>query len=322
MPQLAVHLREAMRVLVGKTFGIGNLVMSVPMLKAIRSLRPERLDLLVGTTQDDAGALNIAAALKLSRVIDNIVCDTALKGPLGTQSNVTTNYHYTHAVMAIPFDGRWKNRIHFSSDVVLDGRTRPDPATFGFSSWKKHEIEYQMDSARELGYDGETPSCSFLPSRNVSRVAKRVYLGLGYKKDAAGFWKFKHWGNKNYADVVCSLVDDGYEVVTTGDMSDYKETIVPICDTLKARGKNGALRAIPTMTLSNAFSVLETCAAYLGNDTGMMHVAASMDIPTVGVFMDPQLVTKNRPFTKDWSVVCGWLKPTTASVVEAVESFV
>lgn len=311
-----------MKVLVGKTFGIGNLVMAVPMLKAIMSMAPDRLDLLVGTLPDDAGAALIAASLKQSGIIDNVILDSALKGHQDQHSNVTVNTHYTHAVMAIPFDGRWRNRIHYSADVTVDGRTRPDPSTTGLISWKKHEIEYQMDNAKELGYVGETPSCSFLQKSEVKRVAKRVYLGLGYKKDAAGFWKFKHWGNKNYADVICELSSKGYEVVTTGDILDHKDTINPICDTLQARGRREALTVLSTPSLSSAFRALETCAAYVGNDTGMMHVAASMDIPTVGVFMDPQLLTKNRPFTKDWSVVCGWLKPTPSSIVEAVENFV
>jgi ADP-heptose:LPS heptosyltransferase len=48
--------------------------------------------------------------------------------------------------------------------------------------------------------------------------------------------------------------------------------------------------------LGKAFEVVRTCKAYLGNDTGMMHVAASLGIPTHGLFLSQDLARKNHPW--------------------------
>src|SRR5688572_20579088 len=100
-----------MKILVGKTFGIGNLVMAIPMLKALRSLKPERLDLLIGNTPDDGGAHDVARQLFASGLIDSFYV------------NAADEFSYDYAIMSIPFDGRWRYNIHFTATQVIDGRT-------------------------------------------------------------------------------------------------------------------------------------------------------------------------------------------------------
>lgn len=282
-----------MKLLVGKTFGIGNLVMAVPMLKALRSLKPEKLDLLIGSLPDDTGAWNVANELQQAGIIDEIF----INGVFGPNS-----VEYDYAIMAIPFDGRWQNGVHFKAKNVLDGRTRPDPSTTGLVSWEKHEILYQMENADRLGYKYGVPSPMFLKPGN--RKDNWIYLGLGYKKDAAGFWKFKHWGNENYAELIKLLCKHDFYVVTTGDILDLKMTINPI-----QQMTNGALGYVPTHSISKAFDLIRECSLYVGNDTGMMHVAASCDALTLGIMMDPKLAIKNPPFTpsrRHGRVMFGW----------------
>lgn len=258
-----------MRVLIGKTFGIGNAVLSVPMVKAIKAAG-HSVDVLVGTGPDDAGAREVLENL-VGSVIDSLFFDAV----------PTSIPDYDVAVMSIPFDGRWKNRVHFTADRVIDGRSRPDPETFGFDSWKKHESEYQMENARELGYSGPTPSSSF---RNRSQsLSDAVYLGIGYKKDKAGYWLQKHWGNENYSRFIeeCCTLDRSLYFITTGNAADLTDCIAPI---ISRRGKNSRVIYQPTFGLQNSFDVVGSCGAYVGNDTGMMHVAASFNNPVFSMF--------------------------------------
>ena len=51
-----------MKILVGKTFGIGNSVLSIPMIKLLSTLGS--VDVLIGSTNDDFGAFNVFNALK------------------------------------------------------------------------------------------------------------------------------------------------------------------------------------------------------------------------------------------------------------------
>ncbi len=286
-----------MRILVGKVFGIGNAVMCVPMIKALKSLGHD-VDVIVGHTPDDGGAKEI------------------LEWVTNTTYAVSLEDEYDLAIMSIPFDGRWQNGVHYRAKRVIDGRTRPDPSTTGLVSWQKHEVEYQMDSARELGFVGATPSCEFMPPlwENAALV-DTLYLGLGYKKDAAGFWKVKHWGNERYAEVVSRLLERNkrLRIYTTGDILDLKLSIQPINEIVK----NERFMYVPG-GMRDSFRIVERCQAYFGNDTGMMHVAASMGKPVIAFFFLENSMTKSHPWCKEWSGIWDRNVPTD-EVVDMIE---
>jgi len=270
-----------MKILVGKTFGLGNAVMCIPMLKALRSLKPERLDVMIGDTPDDFGAYDIFKYLLKNGIIDSI------------NINVSRDYVYDVAIMSIPFDGRWRNQEHYRAYRVMDSRTRPDPSTTGFISWKKHEIEYQMDNARELGYKDKVPDCSFYGDVDSNNFD--IYIGVGYKKDAAGFWKKKHWGNEKFAELITLLLDDNgnkdLTIWSTGNTLDWGLSLGPI----QRLVSNNRFKPDIT-TLDNAFKKLSTCGLYIGNDTGITHVAASMDIPCIVANFIEYSAVKSHPW--------------------------
>lgn len=267
-----------MRILVGKCFGIGNAVMAVPMIKALQWKPDTIVDVLVGDTPDDVGAIQV-----LSKVVQ---C------PGKIYVNTARESVYDVAVMAIPFDGRWRNGVHFIAKTVMDGRTRPDPKTTGLISWKDHESEYQMENARALGYLESTPSCAFLPV--VPANGKMIYIGMGYKKDQLGFWKSKHWGNENYAELITGLLKNlpqDWKIVTTGDVGDLQLSIAPVARMVNDKRFEFKLSA----NLDEAFQVVASCGLYVGNDTGMMHVAASCGRNVIAMFFLENSIVKSRP---------------------------
>jgi ADP-heptose:LPS heptosyltransferase len=293
-----------MKILFGKCFGIGNAVMAIPVLKALRSLDPTgRLDVLVGSTHDDSGAAEVMSYLRPD-TIDHLYLDHAL-----AQDNIGSIKEYDLAIMSIPFDGRWKNGQHFCAKRVIDGRTRPDPSTTGLVSWKKHETDYQMDIVQKIADDNFSAhvihefDSSFFP-RNLFPQSfdasffpnkKNFYLGVGYKKDAAGFWKVKHWGNENYVKLIKSLLEKDLcdRVFVTGDRMDFTSSIAPIMRGLGIQEKRFVY--VPVDSLDESFRVIAGCGTYVGNDTGMMHVAASMGLSVVAPFFIENSITKSSP---------------------------
>jgi ADP-heptose:LPS heptosyltransferase len=201
--------------------------------------------------------------------------------------------------MAIPFDGRWQNGTHFRAKRVMDCRPRPDfSPELGFSSWKRHEVEYQMDNARELGYDGPIPRMSFHSLAYWDdEDEEKVYLGFGFKRDAASFWSVKHWGNDRYVQFIrrCREIRPSIKFRATGNAADLAQCIIPIS---REVGDLGPV----TANITSAIEVVGRCAAYFGNDTGMMHVAASFEMPTYGLMAYENVATKNRPWCTQWRV--------------------
>lgn len=293
-----------MKILYGKTFGLGNAVMAIPALKALQEMGHD-VTVACGNTPDDTGALEVFNRCGVRTL------QYGKPSPL---------IEYDLAIMAIPFDGRWQHGVHFNAKRVMDGRTRPDPSTTGLISWKKHEAEYQMDNVRELGFTGKAPDCSFARETVAKHDSKRVYLGIGYKRDRDGFWKVKHWGNDNYVQLVKLLLesDPKLEVWTSGDNADMVLTFVPI-----ARALNFPKRfQFKQGSITQMFKTVADCDVYVGNDTGTMHVAASFDKPCVGLFFMAGARIKNHPLCSRWTILEGHeYKPTTTEVFDAAMEY-
>lgn len=274
-----------MRVLVGKCFGIGNAVLSIPMIKALSTVA--KVDVLIGMTPDDAGARSIFRRLKASSdCIENIYLNAA---PLDVM--------YDYAVMSMPFDGRWQNGQHFTAQHVIDERRRPDNVPeLGFHMWKRHEVDYQMDNAVYLGYNGtEVPSMRFFPKENSD--VDLVYIGIGHKRDPGGFGASKHFGNDNFIQFIKEMkkLNPHLRFISTGSSEDYMESGVQI---MREIGDPGVYECF-LEGIDQSLNRITKCDSYFGNDTGMMHVAASLGMYTYGMTPYEGLLIKNPPYCKN-----------------------
>lgn len=297
-----------MKILIAKTFGLGNAVCSIPMIKAIRKTYPnDVIDILIGNHPDDFGSYDVMKYVAADHKM-RLYVETAL------------DEQYDVAILSIPFSGRFQNTIHFNAKNVIDGRGRPEHSqVMGFSSWKKHEVLYQMENAELLGYKGPVPSCKFYQTSNneVSRFS-RIYLGVGYKKDKSGFWKVKHWGNENFAKLINMLheYDNHIEVISTGDVTDMKLSMGPISAMVREKDRY----KIEVANLSKSFNVLDSCEFYIGNDTGMAHVAASMDKKVVVLFKMDNASTKSSPWCDTKVVIEGFNRDVSPrEMLEAIQ---
>jgi ADP-heptose:LPS heptosyltransferase len=300
-----------MRILFCKVFGIGNAAMSIPALRALEQVAGRgNVDVLVGSTSDDAGAREVFQQFVLSGEFGGRIYTDFAQDP---GKPVST---YDIAVLSIPYDGRWQNGAHFRALRVMDGRTRPDPTTTGLVSWKKHEVEYQMENPIALGYVGPIPSAAFMPCRGPKvDYLKRVYVGVGYKKDAAGFWNAKHWGNENYARLIEMLLDDDPDrmIFMSGNPLDMRLSMAPILRAIRndPRGRTMAMDVV----IESSFDRAASCGYYIGNDTGMMHVAASEGARVVAYFNLPNSPVKSAPWGVQRRILDGTMGPVTPEMM-------
>lgn len=301
-----------MRALVGKTFGIGNACLAVPLIKALRELG-YLVDVLVGSGPDDFGAVDVFMYFT----------DNHKLGPSHVfMDQAPMDVEYDVAIMAIPFDGRWKNGVHYRAKRVMDERKRPDNVDrLGFDMWKKHEVEYQVDNARELGFAGETPKGD-IDNLQATVDRNQVYLGIGYKRDPGGFGESKHFGNDRFGKLMHAIRDLRPKVkfVSTGSVQDWIQVGGPLVKKWGDLKMSGPLYRCKATSLLEAFHTVEESAAYLGNDTGMMHMAAALEVPTFGLFAYPDLLVKNPPYTPRGRALL--FAPDGPPIEEIAENFV
>nr|WP_255608574.1 tetratricopeptide repeat protein [Methylosinus sp. Sm6] len=169
----------------------------------------------------------------------------------------------------------------FNAEVVHTGRRR-----FNFSQMATiHESEFNLMHADQLlgvPYRREDIGRYFLGAfQRTGRERKRIAIHAGSK---AGVWAAKQW--PRFEQLATHLRERGYEVASFGSCGEY----VP--GTLDLTGVD-----LPT-TIRN----LADCHYFVGNDSGLMHVADALELPLTTIFA-PTSVVKNGPLSKSSRVI-------------------
>jgi hypothetical protein len=260
---------EVKRILVVQLAGLGNAILTTPLIKALGSLDPPtEIDVLIERRRGSSIAFD---GWDLVRRVWDLEEMYPHQGKLF--------YHYVldaHPNTYLPPCIRYKHRRRFP--------VRPRSDIEYHWLFEKHETEYLLDHARALGYNGQIPSLrrpKGAPLGNLVVVPNTVAIGIGYFKDTAiggRDWKDRHWGNENYLKLAEKLRSYGFIPVLVGDSKDRSADGQEL-------EKAGVQSVCGKLTLEQMVEFLATCSAFIGNDTGLMHVAAAVGIPTVGIFV-------------------------------------
>jgi heptosyltransferase-2 len=92
------------------------------------------------------------------------------------------------------------------------------------------------------------------------------------------YGRAKHWGDDRYVEVINRLRLEGYDVVllTSPREREQAQKIATTCNGVPMVGHDGDV-----LELAAAIS---QCAAVITNDSGPLHVAAALSVPTVSIF--------------------------------------
>jgi ADP-heptose:LPS heptosyltransferase len=109
-------------------------------------------------------------------------------------------------------------------------------------------------------------------------------------------WRGKEWPIENFIALLIRLTGDrgplaGARIAVLGAASE-RATAEPL---LAAIDPARRLDLIGRADLLTSFAVLKRCALFIGNDSGLMHIAAAAGVPTLGLF-GPSRETHYAPF--------------------------
>jgi len=247
--------------------GVGNAVLSTPMLKALRSMHP-KAEITVFTWERCAEVFrNLSCvdkvALKLDQVND---VDCLLMSPNGAMHLLEKSKKIKRVVQI----------------------KRPD--------WQKHESEYYMDLIRELGYNGPTPSPEITPEGQVPQE-KYTVMSLGFVEGIE--WHLKQINDNSEWITVCDyLINEGHRIFFLGVQKDY-EIAQEIISQLP-QGKT--LNACGLTSLKQATAIISGADMFVGLDCGLAHIASCFQTPSViaWTFTDR---TKNEPLNPNLEII-------------------
>ncbi len=119
-------------------------------------------------------------------------------------------------------------------------------------------------------------------AREQARAAL-VAAGLDLSRPLVGMapgalWHTKRWPKEHYGELAAKLAERGYQVLVVGSAG---EAALTTGVAARAAGRGASLAGC---SLAVFAGLIDHCAAFVANDSGPMHIARGLGVPTVAVF--------------------------------------
>jgi heptosyltransferase II len=278
-------LTDVQRLLVRAPNWLGDAVMALPALEAVRRALAGRTVILAGLSsivpifQEQTGAApdeilsidraNEAAQLKAARA------DAVLL--------LTNSFGSAWRASRSGAAARWGYRAAGRGWLLTRGVATPRP--------RVHQVQYYVELVRGLGL--ADPSAAQQPRINPSQAtldrADTLLAGAGLSAGApfvgfapgAAYGHAKQWPPDRVAQVITALSRRGVAAVMVGTGAD-RDTGRAIESSLPPDAR--VVNLIGRTTLRQLVGVVARCAAFVSNDSGAMHIAAALGVPLTAIF--------------------------------------
>ena len=213
------------------------------------------------------------------------------------------------------FEGAWlawragiPERIGYARDARGPLLTKAIPVPHE-GEIPKHESHYYLELLRRAGWIRASP---FIPPiRLLVPDAERAAAGsalrsAGARENAwriaiapgASYGAAKCWLPERFALLADRLISEsGADVIFFGTPGE-KEIAARIRSNMKSR----AISLVGETSMRDLAALFASCSAFIGNDSGAMHVAAAAGLPVIGIFgpTDPE---GTAPVTEQFTLI-------------------
>lgn len=274
------------RVLVRATNWVGDAVMSLPALRAVRERFPSAGISVLAIE-------SVADLYRRERFVDEVIPYTAKRGARDWRGKWTL----ARELRQRNFDGAillqnafeaalvvWLARIPVRIGYSRDGRglllTHPIPVPEK-REIPRHESFYYLELLRRAGLHGELPPEVVIRLQNAPRSLRAERL-VGVCPGAA-YGNAKRWLPERFAEAAATVARErGAAVVLFGSAGE-RDLCEGVAKTLRANGVECRNSAGQT-SLREFIEMAALCEVMLTNDSGAMHIGSALGVPTVVVF--------------------------------------
>lgn len=284
------------RILIRATNWVGDAVMCVPALAEIRRRFPDaRITLLarpwVAGLYDNAliddiipynlarGAADLPGKWRLARQLHKMDFDCAILLPNAFEA------------AALVWAARIPTRIGYARDgrgvLLSDPIAPPKPGEI-----PAHQRFYYLELLRRSGLIDRIPEVDAIRLPNIPHLVQRGH-NLFIAKHLEGTWigvspgaafgSAKRWLPDRFAAAAIELARETGAGVAVFGSSDERVLCEHVCAAVAAENIPAHNFAGET-SLDEFVALAATCIAFLTNDSGAMHVASALGVPTVTVF--------------------------------------
>lgn len=290
---LPIDKSKIHRILIRATNWVGDAVMSMPAFEAVRENFPESHITVLARPW-------VTPLYKSHPAVNEVLPYNRGCGFLKDSSEflrVIRLIRALHFDMAVLFQnafeaaliarlGGIKIRVGYNTDGR--GFLLSHSVVRGKEVLKLHQVEYYLTFLRAIGWDAPTRDPvlradseavarvrSLLSSQGI--VDRDLLVGLS---PGAAYGPAKRWPVERFAAIGDRAIKDwGAKVVVVGN-----ETEKDLGETLISATSPGAVNFCGMTGLGDALALIKRCQLFVSNDSGLMHVAAALNVPTVAIF--------------------------------------
>jgi ADP-heptose:LPS heptosyltransferase len=268
------------KILVIHTGGIGDLILALPALRIFRGTNPNAS--LEAMGHPERLAL-IAYDLKIKAV--------------HSMDQAGMSYFYLEkealpiklAALFSSFDmilvfGKERGKILVENLIRVGVKKVLPIPTFPEKNSPAHVADFLVRSLRRFKIEGKSPFLPLALSEKALAAGETLWSHWGFgKKD----WVLgihpgsgspgKNWSTKKFAKVGDWAGQYGKLLLISGPARDHVEEV-------KKEMRSTRPVVAENLSLPHLAAVLKNCSAYLGNDSGITHLAAAVGIPVLALF--------------------------------------
>lgn len=152
-----------------------------------------------------------------------------------------------------------------------------------------HKVEYFLDILRAIGLKPQDNDYRFFISDEDRTYVNTLLTSEGvdinndriFVLNPGGNWDLKRWPKENFAQLIDSINTWFKDVKTiiTGAVKDLK-----LAEDIKRLTKSRPINFAGKTTLKQLAALFEKSKLVISNDSGPMHVAVALSIPTIALF--------------------------------------
>jgi heptosyltransferase-2 len=280
------------RILVRATNWVGDAIMSLPALQALRDRFPQAHIAVLARP-------SVADLYERERVADEVLPYKSARGwtDIGGKLRVAQQLRQRKFDTAILLQNAFEaaalarlagipRRIGYNRDgrgFLLTDRIRVPRA----GEIPPHQRFYYLELLRRASILDELPACPDIRLRSASLAAeagRERFARMGWThvtgvSPGAAYGTAKRWLPERFADAAAAL---GSPVALFGS-KDERALCEAIAEDLRRRGL-AVYNFAGETTLREYVDLAAACRIHLTNDSGAMHIASALGVPTVTVF--------------------------------------
>jgi len=297
------------RILVRATNWVGDTVMTLPALEAVRENFPDGEITVLGKRwilpllENHPAVDRVISIEKPGRFPADFREYLRVAGKIRNRRfDLAVLFQNAFEAAFLAWLGGVKLRLGYNTDgrgCLLTHRVARDRAVL-----EGHQVGYYLSILRAAGWAATDRDPVLHAAPGARREARRLLADCGVAEGAllvglspgAMFGRAKRWPAERFARIGDWAAGRwGAGILVMGS-----EKEASVCGRVCSAMQNRAVNLCGRTSLAVAVAVIERCGLFVTNDSGLMHVAAALGVPTVAVFgsTDPKATGPRGPRTR------------------------